>query len=454
MIKILPLGGCDEIGASSIYLNIDGTGILLDCGIHPKKKGVDSLPKLDLLESLPLDYVFISHAHQDHIGALPILIKKFPHVLIYTTTQTKEIANITLHNAVSIIEKEFRDESLLLYSHEEIDLLIKAIIAVDYNDEIELKGLRHKSLDPIYINLMDAGHILGAASILIRYKHKSIWYTGDIKITPQKIMNGASLPHHNIDTIITETTYGQIPVQKIPQLKDEEKRFLKEITKVISKSGSVLIPVFALGKTQEILATIGRLLKKANLIDVPIYTGGVGGKISHVYDKNRFVVNVCDKNFELSEIPQENFYEINDPHHYKKKPGIVLAASGMMIEGTQSFKLAKYWLRQKDFGIFFVGYIDEDTPAFKILNSQQGDKIKLTKYSEEIERKCSVHKFQFPSHSNRDEIFSLIKKTKPAQVILVHGEEESRDWFGFNILKEYPNTKVYAPSCGAEIIIE
>lgn len=454
MIKILPLGGCDEIGASSIYLNIDGTGILLDCGIHPKKKGVESLPKFSLLEPLPLDYVFISHAHQDHIGALPILIKKFPHLLVYTTTQTKEIANITMHNAVSIIEKEFRDESLLLYTHEEIDLLIKAIIAVDYNDEIELKGLRHKSLEPVYINFLDAGHILGAASILIRYKHKSVWYTGDIKTSPQKIMNGARIPHHKIDTLITETTYGKIPVSKLPLLKDEEKRFLKEINKIISQDGSVLVPVFALGKTQEVLAIISSLLKKGNLMDVPIYIGGVGVKISQVYDKNRFVVNVRDKNFELKAIPHENFYDFNDPHHYKKKPGIVLAASGMMIEGTQSFKLAKYWLRQKDFGIFFVGYVDEDAPAFKILNSQQSDKIKLTEFLEEIERKCTVHKFQFPSHSNREEIFSLIKKTKPSQVVLVHGEDEARDWFGYNILKEYPNTKVYAPSTGAEIIIE
>ncbi len=454
MIKILPLGGCDEIGASSIYLNIDGTGILLDCGIHPKKKGVESLPKLQLLEELSIDYVFITHAHQDHIGALPFLIKKFPHVIVYATSQTQELANLTLHNAVSIIEKEFSDESLLLYTHEEIDLLVKAIVAVNYNDEVEIKGLRHKSLEPIYINFLDAGHILGSASILITYKFKSIWYTGDIKLSPQKIMNSARLPHHSIDTIITETTYGRISPKKLPTLETEEKRFSNEANRILTKGGSILVPVFALGKTQEILAMIGEMMRKGNLMDVPIYTGGVGNKISKVYDKNRFIVNVRDKNFVLSEIPQENFYEIGNPNHFLKKPGIVLASSGMMIEGTQSYKLANYWLRQKDFGIFFVGYVDDETPAFQILTSIKGETIKLSEFSENIIRKCEVQNFRFPSHSNREELFKMIAKNSPSQVVLVHGENEARDWFGYHILKEFPNTKVYAPDAGAEIIIE
>ncbi|KUG26729.1 hypothetical protein ASZ90_003427 [hydrocarbon metagenome] len=454
MIKIIPLGGTDDIGASCIYLNIDGTGLLLDCGVHPKKKGIDSLPELDLLNNLPLDYVFISHAHQDHIGALPILIKRFPHVIIYTTPQTQEIAYLTLHNAVTIIEKEFDDQSLILYSHDEIDLLVKSIIAVEYNDEIQLKGLRHKTLEPVVVQFYDAGHILGSASILIKYKHKSYFYTGDIKTSPQQIMNGSKLPRYLVDTLLTETTYGSVSSKDLPELKVEMKRFAKSINKVLSKGGSVLIPVFALGKTQEVLAVIYSLMKTNEITEVPIYTGGVGPKISHVYDKNRFIVNVRDKNFELSKIPQENLYNITDPTYFNRKPGIVLAASGMMIENTTSFKLAKHWLRQKDFGIFFVGYVDVDSPASRIYSAKKNDRIKLTEFSDPIEVKCEVDKFSFPSHSNRKELLGIIQKYKPNQVILLHGENKSRDWFGYNILKEFPNVKVYAPTTGSEILIE
>lgn len=454
MIKIMPLGGAEEIGASCIYLNIDGTGLLLDCGVDPKKKGLDSLPKLKLLDNLPLDYVFISHAHQDHIGGLPILIKQFPHVIIYTTSQTQEIANLTLHNTVSILEKEFDDPSLLLYSHKEIDMLVRSIIAVDYDDEIELKGMRHKSLEPLIVKFYDAGHILGSASILIRYKQRSYFYTGDIKTSPQQLLSGAKLPNYLFDAIITETTYGSIPVKKLPKLQDEKKRFAKAMNKIIGGGGSVLIPVFALGKTQEILAIIFSLMKKGELTEVPIYTGGVGTKISNVYDKNRFKVNVRDKNFELGDVPQEELYEINDPTHFNRNQAIVLAASGMMIEGTSSYKLAKHWLRHKNFGIFFVGYVDPDSPAYKISSAQINEKIKFSELSDPAEVKCVVDKFSFPSHSNRKEVFDLITKHNPKQVILVHGENSSRDWFGFNILKEYPEIKVYAPDIGSEIKIE
>lgn len=454
MVKLIPLGGCDDIGASAIYVNIDGTGILLDCGTHPKKNGEESLPNLNLLNDLPLDYVFITHAHQDHIGAVPYLIKKFPHVLVYSTPQTQELANLTLHNAVSILEKEMDSESQLLYTHEEIDLLVKSIIAIDYNDEVEIKGLRHKSLEPIYINFFDAGHILGSASILIKYKHKSLWYTGDIKTTSQKILSGAKTPHYSIETVITETTYGSIPLKDLSTLNEEEERFAREVNKIIAKGGSVLVPVFALGKTQELLAVIWNLMLQGKLTDVPIYTGGIGSKISKVYDKNRFLVNVVDKNFEISDIPQENFYEFKNADVYRNKPGIVLAASGMMIKGTKSFELAKYWIRQNDFGIFFVGYVDEDTPANRVLVSSKGEKIKLSDFFDPVERKCEVESFRFPSHSNRKEIFELVTKLKPDNIILVHGESTSRDWFGFNILKEHPNIKVYAPDAGSEIIIE
>lgn len=91
MIKIIPLGGADDIGASCIYLNIDGSGLLLDCGVHPKENGMDSLPKFELIENLPLDYVLISHAHQDHIGALPLLIKNFLMLLYIQLHKLKKL---------------------------------------------------------------------------------------------------------------------------------------------------------------------------------------------------------------------------------------------------------------------------------------------------------------------------------------------------------------------------
>ena len=101
----------------------------------------------------------------------------------------------------------------------------------------------------------------------------------------------------------------------------------------------------------------------------------------------------------------------------------------------------------------FVGYIDEDTPGFKVLNALKNEPVKINEFEDEILTKCTIEKFNFPSHSTREEILNIIKKYKPKNVVLVHGENDSRDWLGFNILKSLPNSKVYAPGIGSEITL-
>ena len=170
MIKLIPLGGAEDVGASCYYLFIDGTGILLDCGIHPRKAGIESLPDFEKLNHLPLDAVIISHAHQDHIGGLPFLVKKFPHVKIYSTVQTIEIARLTLHNTVSIFRDQLEDwQSVGLYSHEEVELLLKSVHTPEYKEEFIVRGVRHETNNDIRVSLSDAGHILGSASIMMDF---------------------------------------------------------------------------------------------------------------------------------------------------------------------------------------------------------------------------------------------------------------------------------------------
>lgn len=449
-IKFLPLGGADEIGASSFYLNISGTGILLDCGIHPRKTRIDALPKFDLLNELPLDFVIISHAHQDHIGSLPFLIKKFPHVIVHTTLQTKEIAEITLHNAANILAENLKDEtSYQIYTHDEIDLLVKSIREVEYNVPMAIKGLRHHG-EEIKITFIDAGHILGSAGILIEHTGGKIFYTGDINLSDQSIMIGADLSAvKKLNALILETTYGASDSEKIGSWKSESKRFAKAVNKILHKGGSILIPVFALGKTQEILSMIHELMKKGELTETNIYTGGIGKEISRVYDKSKFITRRRDRNFELNEIPQNDLFEIEDYNHLKKHPGIVLASSGMMIEGTSSFKLMKYWLAQKDFAIFGVGYMDPDTPGFKVINSKRGDKIHITDFDEERKVMCEVERFYFPSHSKREDLLKIVEQTNPEKVILVHGEAPAKSWVGKEILTAHKNIKVYSAEDGS-----
>lgn len=454
MIKFIPLGGADEVGASCFYLNIDGTGILLDCGIHPRKKGIKALPNFSLLKELPLDFVLISHAHQDHIGALPFLIQQYPHVIIYSVVQTKELASITLHNAANILLEDYHENNFKIYTHEEIDLLIQSLIDIEYNIQFALKGLRHNSSEPIYATFIDAGHILGSASILLEYNGHKIFYTGDINLSEQTIMIGADFNKiKNIDILILETTYGSTESSTLGLWENELNRFAKEANKILLEGGSILIPVFALGKTQEMLASIYEMIKRKKIIETNIYTGGVSREISRVYDNNRFIVRRKNSNLELKEIPQLNLLEVEDYNQFRKNPGVILASSGMMIEGTTSYKLAAYWLNQKDFAIFGVGFMDPETPGFKIINSSKGEQIYLNDFGSAKYINCEIKKFYFPSHSKREELLNIVEQTKAKKVILVHGDSTSKDWVGFNILKRFKPINLYSAENYKEIIL-
>ena len=454
MIKFLPLGSAGEIGATCFYLNIDGTGIILDCGMHPRKKGIEALPDFDLINDRPVDYLLISHAHQDHLDSLPYLVQRHPYIRIITTPQTRAIAELTLHNSVSIMEETIQNNEIKIYSHEEIDLLIQSIEYKSYKEEFIINGYDHHGNENITASFRDAGHILGSAGILIKYKDRKIFFTGDINNENQSLQPAAELPAVKVDILISECTYGSTDSKNLYSWENESLRFAESANKILNKGGSILIPVFSLGKAQEILAMIHKLIVKGKLAGTNIYTGGLSVKISRIYDYNRYVVNRIDSELELKSIPQKNLYEIERPLDFFKDPCIVLASSGMMVERTASFNLAKAWITQKDSAIFIVGYMDPDTPGYKAANSHKGGKIKFTEYDEERDVKCDIKKFRFSAHAKREGLVSIVKKLKPENVILVHGEKPSIDWIGSSILKDMKSTKVFAAETGKEILFE
>ena len=452
MIQFLPLGGAGEIGANCYYLNINDVGIILDCGMHPQKIGLESLPKFDLLDNKPTDYVLISHAHQDHLNALPFLIKKFPHLKIITTPQTRAVAELTLHNSISILKRQVDENEFEIYSRDEVDLLIKSINYKSYHEKFILNSLNGDI--EIEAEFFDAGHIIGSAGILLTFNGMKIFFTGDISLSSQTLLPGANLPSEKVDILITETTYGATDSSEINTWEKEVERFSSSINKVINNGGSVLIPVFALGKLQEMLATIWLQMQRNKITSVDIYTGGIGNKINRIYDYNRYVVNRNEIELLISDIPQKKINELKDFDDLFKFPSIVLASSGMMIESTNSFMLAKRWLQKKDSAIFTVGYMDPSTPGSIIASARKGDKIQFTDREKKTEVKCSIKNFRFSAHSKREELISLVKKLNPDKVVLIHGDKEAINWMGASILKQYPGKKVYAAENFKEIMFD
>lgn len=422
--------------------------------MHPRKTGFQSLPDFSLIENLPVDHVLISHAHQDHLSSLPFLVKRHPYIHITTTPQTRAISELTLHNSVSILKKEIgNDENFEMYSHDEVDLLIKTIDYKAYNEEFVLPGYMHNKRSTVKCTFYDAGHILGSASILLENEGKKIFYTGDINLTDQSLIKGCQFPKIKVNTLILETTYGATDSGLLNNWEDESLRLAKSINKVLSNGGSVLIPVFALGKMQEMLTTIWKLMQKGKTAPVDIYTGGIGKKINRVYDYNRYVINTVDPEFELSNIPVKDINTVEDINEFFKQPCIVLASSGMMIRGTASFNLARTWLNRKHSAIFTVGYMDPETPGYIIANAKRGDKIQLTEFSEQKEVKCEIKNFRFSAHARREDLISIVKTLKPENIILVHGDSEAIDWIGATILKKFSKVRVLAAVQGKEILL-
>ncbi len=452
MIRFLPVGGAGEIGASCFHVDLEGTGIILDAGMHPRKKGADSVPNFNMMNDLPVDAVLISHAHEDHIGSLPYLVQRFPYLRIVATPQTRAIAELTLHNSVSILQEELaEDDPLRPYTHEEIDLLIQSIEYHAYEERFDINSYQNGNNSTVRASFWDAGHVIGSAGILLEHDHHTMFYTGDVKMRNQTLTRGAQIPHMHVDTLLLECTQGAADPSTFLEWEDEAQRFAQLSNDVIEKGGSILIPVFALGKMQEMLAMIWKLMEQGAMVKTDIYTGGIARKICAVYDRNRYVVRRMDKEFEFADVVQRDIFEIERMEELVQHPSIILATSGMMVEGTLSFKLAQHWLNQRHHAIFTVGYMDPDTPGYRIATAQRGKEIQLTDFSQPQQVRCAIERFHFTAHSMRDGLIDIVRRTTPNRVILIHGEPEAIDWMGFSILKDFPGTKVHAAEIGKVI---
>lgn len=443
-INFKVLGGGNEIGANSYLLSINETNIILDAGLHPRGKGALTFPDYESIKNLNIEHLIISHAHTDHIGSLPYFLKYFPSAKIYSTKPTLSLAEVMLSNTTRILREEFDlefDKSLISnYKEETLDIIPMIMKRYDYNEKIFLT-------DKINFMFLDAGHIPGSASILINAGSKKIFYTGDINLRDQTLIPKAELPKHKVDILISEST--NCAAENYPEYTAEQKKLTAFINKVINKGGSVLIPSFALGKSQEILMRIYSLMKKNLIPHIPIYYSTMSKAINDVYDDYNYTINRIKPGFKLSDI---NFTLLkrgdNSKGDFYKQPSIIIATSGMMMRRTASFIIAKQFLPRSNFGIAFCGYCDPDTPGYLIKNAKYNELLYLNNFEPAIDVKCEIGNFRFSSHSRKEELLSMIDRLEPDTLIIVHGDENAINALGNETVRKYPSKRVIAPEKG------
>ena len=446
-----------DIGASAWLVEMEGHRLLLDAGVHPRLEGRDSLPLYDRIKKEELDAIAISHCHHDHVGSLPVALRYFPQAHVLMTELSYFLVERVLHNSVNVMKRQ-RDELGIkeypLYSHDEVDDLAPRIQGFKYNREVEWAAF-HKTragfISPT-LEFYDAGHTLGSAGIMVRGRKETLFYTGDVCFHEQTILKGARFEDVKADVLLMETTRGSHQLPAGFSRAGEIERLSKAIQRVLHRRGSVLIPAFALGRTQEILARLAILMREGHLKPQPVYIGGLGRVFTEIYDLEAHRTHRQYPNLQLHDALNLTVLDQGQIEKMKFTGGrLFVVTAGMMSEHTASHDLALRMIGDERQAIFFVGYAAPDTPGGRLKASKPGETFILSPSAGEVTRRCEMESFDLTAHANRDDLLDFVGEVEPRVVLLSHGEDESRRWFAEQIHARHPKIKIIQPKPGEAV---
>jgi Cft2 family RNA processing exonuclease len=451
MVNITNLNPDTDIGASAWLVELDEHRILLDAGMHPKLEGRAAMPTFNKANTHDVDAIAISHCHHDHVGALPLACRHYPKAHILMTDLSYLLVERVLHNSVNVMTRQ-RDELGIkdypLYTHDELDDLSPRFQGFKYNREIEWAAF-HKARTGApspTLEFFDAGHTLGSAGILLRGKKETLFYTGDVCFHDQTILKGARFEDVKADVMIMETTRGNREIPPGHTRPSEMERLVMAIHEGLKKKGCVMIPAFALGRTQEILALLALLMREGKLKKQPVYIGGLGRVFTEIYDIESHRMHRQHTNLQLNEALQLIVLEKGQADTMKLGGGkIFVITAGMMSENTAAHDLAKRMIGDEKQSIFFVGYADPDSPAGRLKAAQQGETFVFSPSAGRVTKKCDVQNFDLTAHANREDLMELVAQVSPRAVLLGHGDDAARNWFEEQIRARWPKIKVFQP---------
>ncbi len=455
-LKFINLTRRTEIGANCYYLGSGDQGVVLDCGMHPAEDGEMALPNLPALAGRKVDAILVSHAHLDHIGSLPVLMRQQPQARVFMTEGTAAIGEALLHNSVNVMTREREAVGVIypLFTHRETNRATERWRHCPWRQPFTVDGERSPALpdNEMSFEFWEAGHVLGAAGVLLRAEGRTVFYTGDINFDDQTLIKGAVFPESEVDVLIIETTRGDSPLPEGFDRGAEEDRFAQAIGEAFARGGCVLIPVFALGKTQEVLTMLYKF-KRAKLIDdVPIYIGGLSSKMTEIYDRRANQTRRVLPRLQL--FPEVAPFVLNGKNiaEAPARPGRIYAlSSGMMTPKTLSNIFARRIIDRPEHSIFFVGYADPDSPAGVLRRAQPNDLVSLDEEEPAHSFRCHLDEFQFSAHAPRESLLAYIKKVAARKVVLVHGDPAAVEWIRAETVAALPESEVIVPPPGVEL---
>ena len=409
------MGAANEVGRSGFLVRSPKANVLLDYGVLFGRHGTPPLYP-EHVKPRDLDAIVITHAHLDHSGNIPSLFVS-GRTDVYATPPTLDLSRLLIEDMLKI-EKNTHPFDL-----PEINNMVRSSKEIGYGQKIR-KG------DATF-ELRESGHVVGGSTVLVESGGKRIFYTGDIKVSGSRMLREADLNIGEIDLLITESTYSQ--TEQTPRRESEEK-LVEFANEVMDRKGTLFIPSFSVERSQEIAC----VLKNTNFKH-KIIMDGMALKVNEIMfrhpDYLRDPKVFADAINEAVAVRQQR-----QRKRALEEPCVVISPAGMLVGGN-----AVYYLQQLAFdaknGIALVSYQGEGTPGRMLLETG-----KVSTRGKELSVKAQVRQFEFSGHSDRSELFELVKKIRGnPRVITVHGDAESCDKFADEIRQKF-GLEAHSPS--------
>ncbi|KAH3916375.1 hypothetical protein HBI56_044630 [Parastagonospora nodorum] len=478
-LMFLCLGGGNEVGRSCHIIQYKGKTVMLDAGMHPAYEGLSAMPFYDEFDLSTVDVLLISHFHVDHAASLPYVLAKTNFKgRVFMTHPTKAIYKWLIQDSVRVGNMSSSSETKIqMYTEADHLNTFPMIEAIDFYTTHTVSGVR--------ITPYPAGHVLGAAMFLMEIAGLKILFTGDYSREDDRHLVSASVPPGvKVDVLITESTFG---ISTHTPRVEREAQLMKSITDVLNRGGRALLPVFALGRAQELLLILDEYWTKHEQYQkIPIYyNSSLARRCMQVYQTYLGAMNDNIKRLfaeRMNEAQAEgdtgrrgawDFRFVRSLKSMDKFQDlgacVMLASPGMMQSGT-SRELLERWAPDPRNGVIITGYSVEGTMAKQIVHEPDQIPAIMTrsanaarrpgqKENEQsmIPRRCTVQEYSFAAHVDGKENMEFVQEVAAPVVILVHGEKGNMTrlkskLLSFNAQKTIP-TKIYSPANCEELRI-
>ncbi|GAB1313570.1 endoribonuclease ysh1 [Madurella fahalii] len=443
-LMFLCLGGGNEVGRSCHIIQYKGKTVMLDAGQHPAYDGLAALPFFDDFDLSTVDVLLISHFHIDHAASLPyVLAKTNFRGRVFMTHPTKAIYKWLIQDSVRVGNTSSNPTTQLVYTEQDHLNTFPQIEAIDYHTTHTISSIR--------ITPYPAGHVLGAAMFLIEIAGLNIFFTGDYSREQDRHLVSAEVPKGvKIDVLITESTYGI--ASHVPRL-EREQALMKSITGILNRGGRVLMPVFALGRAQELLLILDEYwAKHKDYQKFPIYyASNLARKCMLVYQTYVGAMNDNIKRLFRERMAEAEasgdsagkggpwdfkfIRSLKSIDRFEDVGGCVMLASPGMLQNGVSRELLERWAPSEKNGVIITGYSVEGTMAKQIMQEPEQIQAVMTRSAAGgrrapggdaekvmIPRRCTVQEYSFAAHVDGTENREFIEEVGAPVVILVHGE--------------------------------